>query len=38
MGVSKIGTELPPKKELEEKIRKLLLEARERIEGRKLLE
>jgi hypothetical protein len=29
---------LPPKKELEEKIRKLLLEAHERIEARKLLE
>ena len=31
-------TELPPKKELQEKIRKLLLEARERLESRRLLE
>jgi len=36
--VAEYWTELPPKKELEEKIRKLLLEARERIEARKLLE
>ena len=36
--VAEYWTELPPKKELEEKIRMLLLEARERIETRKLLE
>ena len=36
--VAEYWTELPPKKELEEKIRKLLLEARERLESRKLLE
>jgi hypothetical protein len=33
-----IKTELPPKKELEEKVKSLILEARERIESRKLLE
>jgi len=36
--VAEYWTELPPKKELEEKIRTLLLEARERMETRKLLE
>ena len=36
--VAEYWTELPPKKELEEKIRILLLEARERLEARKLLE
>jgi predicted nuclease of restriction endonuclease-like (RecB) superfamily len=36
--VAEYWTELPPKKELEEKIRKLLMEARERLESRKLLE
>jgi len=36
--VAEYWTELPPKKELEEKIRELLLEARERIETRKLIE
>jgi len=36
--VAEYWTELPPKKELEEKIRELLLEARERIEARKLIE
>jgi predicted nuclease of restriction endonuclease-like (RecB) superfamily len=36
--VAEYWTELPPKKELEEKIRVLLLEARERIAARKLLE
>jgi len=35
--VAEYWTELPPKKELEEKIRTLLLEARERLEARKLL-
>jgi len=36
--VAEYWTELPPKKELEEKIRALLLEARERVEVRRLLE
>jgi len=36
--VAEYWTELPPKKELQEKIRKLLLEARERLESRRLLE
>jgi hypothetical protein len=36
--VAEYWTELPPRKELEEKIRNLLLEARERLEARKLLE
>ena len=36
--VAEYLTELPPKKELQEKIAKLLLEARERLESRKLLE
>ena len=36
--VAEYWTELPPKKDLEEKIRMLLLEARERFEARKLLE
>jgi len=36
--VAEYWTMLPPKKELEEKIRQLLSEARERIEARKLLE
>ena len=36
--VAEYWTELPPKKELQEKIRKLLLEARERLESRKLLD
>jgi predicted nuclease of restriction endonuclease-like (RecB) superfamily len=36
--VAEYWTDLPPKKELEEKIHSLLLEARERIEARKLLE
>ena len=36
--VAEYWTDLPPKKELEEKIRKLLIEARERLEVRKLLE
>jgi len=36
--VAEYWTELPPKKELEEKIRELLIEARERIEARKLIE
>ena len=36
--VAEYWTDLPPKKDLEEKIRKLLIEARERIEARKLLE
>jgi hypothetical protein len=36
--VAEYWTELPPKKELEQKIRELLLEARERIEARKLIE
>ena len=36
--VAEYWTELPSKKELEEKIRSLLLEARERLESRKLLE
>ena len=35
--VAEYWTELPPKKELEVKIRTLLLEARERLEARKLL-
>ncbi|MCL2231493.1 MAG: PDDEXK nuclease domain-containing protein [Treponema sp.] len=35
--VAEYWTELPPKKDLEEKIRALLLEARERFEARKLL-
>jgi predicted nuclease of restriction endonuclease-like (RecB) superfamily len=35
--VAEYWTELPPKKDLEEKIRNLLLEARERLEARKLL-
>ena len=35
--VAEYWTELPPKKELEKKIRTLLFEARERIEARKLL-
>jgi predicted nuclease of restriction endonuclease-like (RecB) superfamily len=36
--VAEYWTDLPPKKELEAKIRELLWEARERIEARKLLE
>jgi predicted nuclease of restriction endonuclease-like (RecB) superfamily len=36
--VAEYWTELPPKKELEEKIRELLWDARERIEARKLLD
>ena len=36
--VAEYWTDLPPKKELGEKIRQLLLEARERFEARKLLE
>ena len=36
--VAEYWTDLPPKKELEEKIRILLIEARERLEARKLLE
>jgi hypothetical protein len=36
--VAEYWTDLPPKKELEEKIHTLLIEARERIEARKLLE
>ncbi|MCL2879038.1 MAG: PDDEXK nuclease domain-containing protein [Treponema sp.] len=36
--VAEYWTELPPKKELEEKIRTLLMEARERIETKKLME
>ncbi|MDQ6609060.1 MAG: PDDEXK nuclease domain-containing protein [Bacteroidota bacterium] len=36
--VAEYWTELPPKKELEQKIHTLLLEARERIERKKLLE
>ena len=36
--VAEYWTELPPQKELEAKIRSLLLEARERLEARKLLE
>ena len=36
--VAEYWTELPPKKELQEKIKKLLLEARERLESRRLLE
>jgi len=36
--VAEYWTELPPKKELEEKIRTLFIEARERLEARKLLE
>jgi len=36
--VAEYLTDLPPKKELEAKIRSLLLEARERLEARKLLE
>jgi predicted nuclease of restriction endonuclease-like (RecB) superfamily len=36
--VAEYWTELPPKKELEEKIRELIREARERLETRKLLE
>jgi len=36
--VAEYLTVLPPKKELEEKIRKLLFEARERLESKKLLE
>jgi hypothetical protein len=36
--VAEYWTELPPKKELQEKIRALLWEARERLESRKLLE
>ncbi|MDR0289916.1 MAG: PDDEXK nuclease domain-containing protein [Treponema sp.] len=35
--VAEYWTELPPKKDLEEKIHNLLLEARERLEARKLL-
>jgi predicted nuclease of restriction endonuclease-like (RecB) superfamily len=36
--VAEYWTELPPKKELEERIRKILWDARERLESRKLLE
>lgn len=36
--VAEYWTELPPKKELEEKLHSLLLEAKERIENRKMLE
>jgi len=36
--VAEYLTVLPPKKELEEKIRKLLFQARERLESKKLLE
>jgi hypothetical protein len=36
--VAEYWTDLPPKKELEEKIHALLIEARERIEAGKLLE
>jgi predicted nuclease of restriction endonuclease-like (RecB) superfamily len=36
--VAEYWTDLPPKKELEEKIHSLLVEARERIEARKLLD
>ena len=36
--VAEYWTELPPKKELGEKIRSLLIEARERVEARKLLD
>jgi len=36
--VAEYLTMLPPKKELEDKIRKLLFEARERLESKKLLE
>jgi predicted nuclease of restriction endonuclease-like (RecB) superfamily len=36
--VAEYWTDLPPKKELEEKMHSLLVEARERIEARKLLE
>jgi predicted nuclease of restriction endonuclease-like (RecB) superfamily len=36
--VAEYWTELPPKKKLQEKIRKMLLEARERLESRRLLE
>jgi hypothetical protein len=36
--VAEYWTELPPKKKLEEKIRTLLVEARERLEARRLLE
>jgi predicted nuclease of restriction endonuclease-like (RecB) superfamily len=36
--VAEYWTELPPKKELEQKLHTLLIEARERIEGRRLLE
>jgi predicted nuclease of restriction endonuclease-like (RecB) superfamily len=36
--VAEYWTELPPRKELEEKVRKLLLDARERLASRKLLE
>jgi predicted nuclease of restriction endonuclease-like (RecB) superfamily len=36
--VAEYWTDLPPKKELEEKIQTLLIEARERLEARKLLE
>jgi hypothetical protein len=35
--VAEYWTDLPPKKELEEKIHTLLIEARERLENRKLL-
>ncbi|GHV77893.1 hypothetical protein AGMMS49942_27140 [Spirochaetia bacterium] len=35
--VAEYWTDLPPKKELEEKIHTLLIEARERLESRKLL-
>ena len=36
--VAEYWTELPPKEKLEEKIRTLLLEARERIKARQLLD
>jgi len=36
--VAEYWTELPPKKELERKIHNILIEARERIERKKLLE
>ncbi|GHV74590.1 hypothetical protein AGMMS49940_18920 [Spirochaetia bacterium] len=35
--VAEYWTDLPPKKELEEKVHTLLIEARERLESRKLL-
>ena len=36
--IAEYWTELPPKKELEEKLHSLLIEARERIENRKRLD